>query len=59
MTWPETGKAASSTRGSSRGEENMTSIRIGTCTGAYLLAYGLPLKSLYVTGKKTVLGAGR
>ncbi len=39
-------------QGSPAGEEEHHKYTEWDCTGAYLLAYGLPLKSLYVTGKK-------
>jgi len=39
-------------QGSPAGEEEHHKYTDWDCTGAYLLAYGLPLKSLYVIGKK-------
>jgi hypothetical protein len=40
-------------QGSPAGEEEHHKYTEWDCTGAYLLAYGLPLKSLYVTGKRS------
>jgi hypothetical protein len=39
-------------QGSPVGEEEYNQYTEWDCTGAYLLAYALPLKSLYLTGKK-------
>jgi len=39
-------------QGSPAGEEEHGKYMKWDCTGAYLLAYALPLKSLYITGKK-------
>lgn len=39
-------------QGSPAGEEEHGKYTSWDCTGAYLLAYALPLKSLYLTGKK-------
>jgi len=39
--------------GSPQGEEEHGKYTKWDCTGAYMLAYALPLKSLYITGKKT------
>jgi hypothetical protein len=39
-------------QGSPVGEEEHGKYTDWDCTGAYLLAYALPLKSLYITGKK-------
>ena len=39
-------------QGSPAGEEEHNKYTNWDCTGAYLLAYALPLKSLYLTGKK-------
>ena len=39
-------------QGSPAGEEEHNKYTKWDCTGAYLLAYALPLKSLYLTGKK-------
>ena len=39
-------------QGSPAGEEEHYKYTKWDCTGAYLLAYALPLKSLYVTGRK-------
>ena len=39
-------------QGSPVGEEEHNKYTQWDCTGAYLLAYALPLKSLYLTGKK-------
>jgi hypothetical protein len=39
-------------QGSPAGEEEHGKYANWDCTGAYLLAYALPLKSLYLTGKK-------
>ena len=39
-------------QGSPAGEEEHRKYTGWDCTGAYLLAYGLPLKSLYLTGRK-------
>ena len=39
--------------GSPQGEEEHGKYTGWDCTGAYMLAYALPLKSLYITGKKT------
>ena len=52
MTWPAIGRAVLPIRGSPAGEEEHHKYTNWDCTGAYLLAYALPLKSLYVTGKK-------
>lgn len=39
-------------QGSPQGEEEHYKYTNWDCTGAYLLAYALPLKSLYITGRK-------
>jgi HEAT repeat protein len=39
-------------QGSPQGEEEHYKYTNWNCTGAYMLAYALPLKSLYVTGRK-------
>ncbi len=45
-------KGAFAYQGSPIGEEEHHKYTGWDCTGAYLLAYALPLKSLYLTGKK-------
>lgn len=40
-------------QGSPAGEEEHLKYTLWDCTGAYMLAYALPLKSLYLTGKRT------